>query len=71
MNTELDTERLEEVSFSLTECEEELRRILTDSKLEKGGSLRERINYMRKVLIDLSDELDDIRETCEMENSHD
>ena len=71
MNTELDTERLEEVSFSLTECEEELRRILTDSKLEKGCSLRERINYMRKVLIDLSDELDDIRETCEMENSHD
>lgn len=71
MNTELDTERLEEVSFSLTECEGELRRILTDSKLEKGGPLRERINYMRKVLIDLSDELDDIRETCETENSHD
>lgn len=71
MNTELDTERLEEVSFSLTECEGELRRILTDSGLEKGGSLRERINYVRKVLIDLSDELDDIRETCEMENSHD
>ena len=71
MDTELDTERLEEVSFSLTECEGELRRILTDSGLEKGGSLRERINYVRKVLIDLSDELDDIRETCEMENSHD
>lgn len=71
MDAELDSERLEEVSFSLIECEGELRRILTDSGLEKGGSLRERISHVRKVLIDLSDELDDIRETCEMENSHD
>lgn len=67
----MDTERLEEVGFSLAECEEELRRILRDSELEKGGSLRERINHVRKILIDLSDELDDIRETYEMENSHD